>query len=125
MNQKELLQNAPAWTEIKNINRVTYIRHKDVVLEIKGPYRPGSVWKLEYYKVKPEFDQAWDEEKLTSVQRSECTRGMDQIVAAMTLGSPGMIAYALYTENRCLGYTYSSKGEAMGSACHVLNNGLT
>jgi hypothetical protein len=122
MNQKELLKSAPFGTEIKRIGYKTYIKYRDIVLEITGPWNPGSVWKLDYYQVKPEFEQAWNEEKLTNVQRGVCSHEMDQFASAMSFGSTGMIARALYTEHDCLGYRYDSKGETVEFACNYLKN---
>lgn len=112
----------PRKFETKRIGHTTYIfcQKINVLAEIKGPYRPGDVWKAELYKTNAAFEQAWKIDKVTAVQRERITKEQDQAIAAMTWGQSNGVDPQLYTENLCLGYQYKTKTLAVEAAMKVL-----
>lgn len=99
----------------KRLNRTQYFYdHASRLLgEIKGPYRPGNVWKLEVYTVTDQFLGAWCDDQLTPVQRGKCSPDQDRILAAMTMGqSNGIDPELVEGTSTCIGYTFKTKKAA-------------
>lgn len=102
----------------KKIGRTTYFWSTPTsqVFEIKGPYRPGNVWKLEVYELGDrigEFLKAWVRNELTPVQRRKITKDQDRVLAAMTMGSTNQIDPELIGKSKCLGYTIKRKKDCI------------
>lgn len=97
----------------KRIGHTTYIKLGSLLGEVKGPYRPGNIWKAEIYQTKPEFEAAWIQNKVTAVQLGKVSAMEDRIFAALSFGQTNAIDHSFFTKNKCLGYRYKSKALAV------------
>lgn len=104
--------------QMKRINRTTYLWNEaaNLIGEIKGPYSPGSVWKLEVYKPNDQFAEAWRTERLTPVQRGECSVEKDRVIAAMCFGQTNALSPDIIEgHSECIGYLYKTKRAAVAA----------
>jgi len=100
-------------TITKRIGHTSYIKQGNMVGEVKGPYRPGSVWKAEVYLTNNKFEAAWERSQVTPTQLGKVDALKDRIYAAMAFGQTNAIDSTLYTENKCIGYMFKRKSEAV------------
>lgn len=108
----------PFGVEVKKIGHATYAKLGDIVGEIKGPYRPGGVWKTEIYHVKSDFDTAWQRGKVVQ----DIDPVLDRQIAAITWGQTKPIDVNYVLRNTILGYKYKSKLEAVKAMYDFMND---
>lgn len=97
----------------KRIGRTSYIKQGNILGEVKGPYKPGSVWKAEVYLTNKEFEACWERGQITPVQLGKVDSQADRVISAMSFGQTNAVDATLFTKNECLGYLYKRKEDAV------------
>lgn len=107
--------------EKKKIGRHLYLKQGSKVVQIKGPYNPGSVWMATLYQVKPEFEASWQEGRVTPVERGRISAQANRVIAAMTMGDSAAIDPELVDSSKCLGYLHKTQKQAIEKAIKELD----
>lgn len=110
------LQDLFYTVEKQRIGHHLYLRCGSHVVQVKGPYRPGSVWMATLYQTLPGFDEAWAARAMTVVERKRASEEWNFIVAAMMFGDSAAIDPDIAKEVRCLGYQHKTQKAAIERA---------